>query len=428
MDGKESGNKSPKILWAEKEVKLACQRENPNWDGKSFDYGCACYQSALKAFSTLCNDDHTKNTWFETVYILERLIHNLPLTPITYNDFGYIKGVTPELVDKKTGALLAVGRIAAFPSHKNEDGSLQYDCKRGCGVYMNVKPDGTHTISDINRTICVNIECPDDVYSCGIGSRLVDEMFPISLPYYPTKDMYEVYIRTFLTDPALGDFDTKEVVYIRKPDGKKIPVNRYWHAFKTAEGEEFREITKDEFDKLLEKRIDTQERNIAGHIANDIVNDLFDTGEQTWEKILGTKWKPDYDDEHYEEHRDEYESYNYCKIWWALMRNVYNDDECDQYLKDLEKSVAKCDILKNELSRWPVYGSIAKLDAKLLNKYPELQDVYDKTGALYEWVKQNYELASVKFNEYVKELDKIEDNAVRERRVDDIITEISDNK
>ena len=211
MDNKGSETKSPKILWAENEVKLACQRENPDWDGKSFDYGCACYQSALKAFSTLCNDGHTINTWFETVYILERLMHSLPLTPITHDDFGYIKGVTPELVDKKTGALLAVGRVAAIPSHENDDGSLQYDCKRGYGVYMDVKPDGTYTISDVNRTICVNIECPDDVYSCGIGSRLVNEMFPISLPYYPSKDLYEVYIRTFLTDPALGDFDTKEM-------------------------------------------------------------------------------------------------------------------------------------------------------------------------------------------------------------------------
>lgn len=428
MDNKGSETKSPKILWAEKEVKLACQRENPDWDGKSFDYGCACYQSALNAFSTLCNDGHTINAWVETVYILERLMHNLPLTPITHNDFGYIKGVTPELIDKKTGAVLAVGRVAAIPSHRNDDGSLQYDCKRGCGVYMDVKPDGTYTISDINRTVCVNIECPDDVYQCGIGSRLVNEMFPISLPYYPTKDLYEVYIRTFLTDPSLGDFDTQEVVYIRKPDGKKIPVNRYWHAFKTAEGGEFREITKDEYDKLLEKRIDTQERYITGHIADDIVNELFDAGEQTWEKILGAKWKPNYEDEHYEERRDEYASHNYCRIWWALMRDVYNDDECDQYLSDLEKSVANCDILKNELSRWPIYGLIAKLDAELLGEHPELQDVYDKTGSLHKWVKQNYDIASVRFNEYVKELDKIEDNAMRKSRVDDIIAAISNNK
>ena len=42
--------------WAEREVEIACKKENPNWDGKSFNYGCSCYQSALKAYESLCED------------------------------------------------------------------------------------------------------------------------------------------------------------------------------------------------------------------------------------------------------------------------------------------------------------------------------------------------------------------------------------
>ena len=38
------------ISWAENEVKLACKRENPDWDGESFDYGCAVYQNALECY------------------------------------------------------------------------------------------------------------------------------------------------------------------------------------------------------------------------------------------------------------------------------------------------------------------------------------------------------------------------------------------
>ena len=36
--------------WAEQECKLACKKENPNFDFGSddFDYGCSCYESALK--------------------------------------------------------------------------------------------------------------------------------------------------------------------------------------------------------------------------------------------------------------------------------------------------------------------------------------------------------------------------------------------
>ena len=43
--------------WAEKEIAAACKKENPNWDSKSFDYGCSCYQSALKAYKSLVDDD-----------------------------------------------------------------------------------------------------------------------------------------------------------------------------------------------------------------------------------------------------------------------------------------------------------------------------------------------------------------------------------
>ena len=40
--------KSGMELWAENEVKIACHRK-----GDEFDYGCASYESALKAFKTL---------------------------------------------------------------------------------------------------------------------------------------------------------------------------------------------------------------------------------------------------------------------------------------------------------------------------------------------------------------------------------------
>ena len=68
--------------WAEKEIEIACKKENPNWDGKSFDYGCACYQSALKAYKSLCEDDHSGFSFGLTKNILIRLMNGLPLKPI----------------------------------------------------------------------------------------------------------------------------------------------------------------------------------------------------------------------------------------------------------------------------------------------------------------------------------------------------------
>ena len=80
--------------WAKREVDIACKKENPNWDGKSFDYGCACYQSALKAYNSLCEDEHSGMSFNITKNILIRLMEDNPLTPITDDDF-FIDGNMP---------------------------------------------------------------------------------------------------------------------------------------------------------------------------------------------------------------------------------------------------------------------------------------------------------------------------------------------
>ena len=70
------------IDWAKHEVELACKRENPVGEKNEWDYGCACYESALKAFEILCNDGHSGFSWSITKNILIRLMNNLPLTPL----------------------------------------------------------------------------------------------------------------------------------------------------------------------------------------------------------------------------------------------------------------------------------------------------------------------------------------------------------
>lgn len=411
--------KSPLLLWAENEVKLACKHENSDWNGESFDYGCACYQSALKAFSSLCSEGHTIYSWFETIHILERLCYRLPLTPITINDFGYIKGVTPEMIDPDTGATLALCRIETPPSWEGDDGTRYYSCSRCSSLYMNVKPDYSYSFSDTDRTTCINIECFDDTYKNGLISDIVNEMYPITLPYYPSKNKYKVYTRTFLTDPSLGDFDTKEIVYIVKPDGEKVPVNRYFHEFKNVG---FREISKDEYDELVKKRIDTQERKIAYNIANNVVDDIFDHGANAWRTVLGFKWNThDVDDEIYEKDK----SYNYCEIWWAFMRQTYKNDSSDELMNKLEKSISGCDILKTELCGWGAYHRISRLDTDLLNKYPQLQDVYNATHEIIKWTGDQYADAWTKTNDYIKELNSIDDDEKRVARRKEIIKEIT---
>ena len=70
--------------WAEREVEIACRRENP--DRGEFDYGCACYESALKAYKSLVEDGHSGFSIVLTKHILNRLIDCKPLTPIEDTD------------------------------------------------------------------------------------------------------------------------------------------------------------------------------------------------------------------------------------------------------------------------------------------------------------------------------------------------------
>ena len=74
---------------AEQECRLACKKENPNFDFDSddFDSGCSCYKSALKAYKSLVEDEHSGMSFSFTRDILERLMRHEPLTPITDDDF-----------------------------------------------------------------------------------------------------------------------------------------------------------------------------------------------------------------------------------------------------------------------------------------------------------------------------------------------------
>lgn len=68
------------------------------------------------------------------------------------------------------------------------------------------------------------------------------------MPYYPKSTPYKVYIYQGLTDPKNGDWDTTAVLYVIKPNGERVEINRYFD-----EAGETREITKEEYQER-EKR------------------------------------------------------------------------------------------------------------------------------------------------------------------------------
>lgn len=197
-------NKDNTSTWAEKEIELACTRERTNSSEEGeWEYGCACYESALRAYNSLFSDGHSGYSIGITKQILNRLIDGKPLTPIED---------TPDVWCNVTD------------THNN--GVTRYQCKRMSSLFKYVYADGTIKYSDVNRCYCVNTDGIGPYHS-GLVQEIVDELFPITMPYIPDKP-FKVNCEEFLTDTKNGDFDTVGVLSIVKPNGKYVDVYRYF--------------------------------------------------------------------------------------------------------------------------------------------------------------------------------------------------------
>ena len=216
--------------WAKREVELACKRENPERKEGEFDYGCNCYESALKAFKSLCEDEHSGFSIKMTQSILNRLINVQPLTPIEDTDDIWNK------ID-------------------DDDGYTSYQCKRMYSLFKDVYADGTVKYSDNNYCYCVDINDPHCTYNWKTARQIIEEMFPITMPYMPGKPIV-VYCEDFLTDENHGDFDTVGIFYaIKEEHGKqeKFDINKFYG--EDAEGYMV-EISKEEYEKRKTQKID----------------------------------------------------------------------------------------------------------------------------------------------------------------------------
>ena len=232
------------IRWAKNEVRLACERENPNRKDGEFDYGCACYESALKALKSLAEDGHSGFSIGLTKQILNLLIDGKPLTPIEDTE-----DVWNEVAE--------------------EEGIRAYQCKRMGSLFKDLHTDGTVLYNDVDRCIGVDLNSPDISFHNGFLSSIVNEMFPITMPYIPDGRPFEVVVEEYLTDRKNGDFDTMVIWYILTPDGNKVPVNRY---FRDAESG-FEEISISEFVQRKHQHYDRIQKESLEEANSDKIGD-----------------------------------------------------------------------------------------------------------------------------------------------------------
>lgn len=236
--------------WAEKEIEIAKKRERGNAPESEWDYGCACYDSALKAFNSLLEDGHSGMSIGFTKNILNRLIEGMPLSPI-----------------EDTDDIWNVSHI-----NKNDD-YISYHCKRMSSLFKDVYTDGTIKYCDNDYCQCVYIHNPEIAYHFSLVSNIIYEMFPITMPYFPTATPKKVYCEDFLVDPANGDFDTVGIFYVMHPDGSRTDINRYFK----AEDNGWKEIDIDEYKLRYSIRVIKGTKNTNPHPPTpDELEDLFE--------------------------------------------------------------------------------------------------------------------------------------------------------
>ena len=225
--------------WAKHEVELACQRENPDRKDGEWDYGCACYESALKAYKSLMEDGHSGMSFGFTKQILIRLMNENPLTPLTGED------------DEWNEIDLA------------DNGEKLFQNKRKHSLFKRIHPDGTIEYNDNNRCVCQD-DLSDIRYHSGHGKKIFQQYIPpITFPYSPEDKPYVMYTRDFLTDRKNGDFDTVRYIKIMKPDGEEIPIDKFYAEING----EWTEIPTEEGLKRVKMHIDRvkQERQAMEH-------------------------------------------------------------------------------------------------------------------------------------------------------------------
>ena len=212
--------------WAKREIELACKRERGHRSKYEFDYGCACYESALKAYKSLLGDGHSGMSIGYTKHILDRLLDGKVLTPIED---------TPDIWED-------------CARYDYEVGYSTKQCKRMSSLFKYIYYDGTVKYKDVNRFVCTDQNKPSRTWHSGLIDEILNEKFPITMPYMPSERPYLVYCSEALTDPHNGDFDTVAIWYVKRPNGDREDINRFF-----KEGEEgWIEIDDTEYQKRKE--------------------------------------------------------------------------------------------------------------------------------------------------------------------------------
>lgn len=185
--------------WAKREVEIFCSLDEKEEPDEDFHYGSECAKSALKAYLSLMEDGHSGYSFSITATILKRLLDSYPLTAITEEEDTW-------------------NEIA------EDSKSVKYQSQRMYSLFKTIdKESGKISYSDVERVVC-----KDDrgtTFHSGLLARIVDDLYPIDLPYYP-KGRYVATVFDFSSTADPNSFDTSWISDLELPTGEVVHVDK----------------------------------------------------------------------------------------------------------------------------------------------------------------------------------------------------------
>lgn len=183
--------------WAKREVEIV--KEDKTGDEELCKYADGCYDSALKAFLSLCEDGHSGMSIGFTLGILNRLVKGLPLSPIEGEDDEW------KVVERG-------------------ENNVSYQNKRCSALFKKIR-DGKTEYNFVDKTV-VFYNGESTAWHNGHASKLVDELHPTTLPFMPKENRYKVYCNTYAKSEK--DNELREYTHLINPDGEREEINRYF--------------------------------------------------------------------------------------------------------------------------------------------------------------------------------------------------------
>lgn len=177
------------------EVQLALSHDKTMPDLARF-----VYSSALGAYAAVLQDNHSGSSWKITHSVIHRMLSELALTPVRDEDFVSLDDEEPATT------------------------SRQY------GLFKRLELDGSVTYTDIHRVEGVYLDTGEH-FTSGLVRAVVDEMFPIKLPYYAPGTPYRVYVRTYCDKGYPNDhhdFNREWLSHVVTPSGECVTIDRTW--------------------------------------------------------------------------------------------------------------------------------------------------------------------------------------------------------